>query len=622
MGSMVSTSGLSSEAQLVASQKTGSLWVPPAYMQTSGDREVALASANHKLAIAFVPEIDFALSSLSLYVTGAGSGGSVNIALCEDDGYSLEPNGLLNGLTARVPLVMTSNNAPSPYVVTARDSNNANAEAAGFEAFKAMDGSTATDVGFRSNAAPTSFAPIYWAIDLGAGDARVINRFRFVSFSNADINVRAYPRAFTFWGSNEVSPAYNTDVGWTQLVGSTPWNFENDTGSTSARDYHVRNAAAYRHYKWKITDRNGTAAYTALGEIHLFEAENRTVPGQIIQSLGSINTGVAADVWIRHTFQPVQLWRGKRVWLVFSGEVGATARLSVRRWNTNPASMFPDGCESKENDGNTWTQSLQENKPALMNVVLNSTQNHVPQLMYGRQSGKGVYLPQTGFFDIPESGITLNCEALTAGTLFSVYLSLQEGSLRLDASETKRAVSQGVEVKSDDPSCLFLGIMYAFNHRSTFQGPIDVMDWRGVAYRGMKKIFGKWCPFAAETYEPAFTGKMWIPASGSDYKVYAALLDGSQVYLEFSVSFNSTSNFRLTTAIGMDSMAPPETCLLVPVFSSSIPARCYIKDFFSEGVHYYIPLISVESQMEQSVRYYNSFPGGLTKASLVGSIEI
>jgi hypothetical protein len=444
MGSMVTTSGLSSEVQLATSRKTGTLWVPPAYMQTSGDREVALTSADHKLAIAFTPEIDFALSSLSFYVTGAGSDGSVSIALCQDGGSSLEPNGLLNGLTARAPLVMTANNAPSPYVVTARDCNNANAEAAGFEAYKAMDGSSVTDVGFRSNAAPTSPAPIYWAIDLGGDGARVINRFRFVSFSNTDINVRAYPRAFTFWGSNEASPAYNTDVGWTQLVGSSSWSTENDPGSLSARDYHVRNARSYRHYRWTITDRNGTAAYTALGEIHLFEAENRTTPGQVIQTLGSINTGVTADVWIRHAFQPVQLWRGKRVWLVFSGQVGATSRLSVRRWNTNPASMFPDGCESKENDGNTWTQSLQDNKPALMNVVLNSTQNHVPQLMYGRQSGKGVYLPQTGFCDIPETGIALNCEGLSAGTLFSIYLSLQEGSLRLDASETRRAVSQGI----------------------------------------------------------------------------------------------------------------------------------------------------------------------------------
>jgi hypothetical protein len=618
---MVAASGPSSEAEFVP-QKTGRLWVPPAYMQTSGDREVALTSANHKLAVAFVPEIDFALSSLSFYVTGAGSGGSVSIDVCEDGGSSLEPNGLFNGLTSKVPLVMTANNAPSPYVVTARDITNVNAETVGFEAYKAMDGSTAVDAGFRSNAVPTSPAPIYWAIDFGPGSAKVINKFRFVSFSNADINVRAYPRTFTFWGSNEVSPAYNTDVGWTQLVGSSAWNSENDPGSTSARDYHVRNAESYRHYRWKITDRNGIAAYTSLGEIHLFEAENRTAPGQVIQSLGSMNTGVTADVWVRHTFQPVQLWRGKKVWLVFSGQIGATSRLSVRRWNTSPASMFPDGCESKENDGNFWTQSLQDNKPALMNVVLNSTQNHVPQLMYGRQSGKCVYLPQTGLRDIPETGIALNCEALTAGALFSVYLRLQDGSLQLHASATKRTVNQGIEVKSDDPSCLFLGTMYAFNHRSTFQGPIDVMDWRGIAYRGMKKTFGKWCPFAAETYEPLFPAKMWIPASGSDFKVYAALLDNSQVYLEFNVSFNSMSNFRLTTAIGMDSMAPPETCALLPSFSSSMPCRCYIKDFSSEGVHYFIPLISIESQMEQAIRYYNSFPGGLTKASLLGIIEI
>src|SRR5271157_3855059 len=62
----------------------GRLWVPPAYMQTSGDAAVALTSDAHAVALRFVPEVDFGLFSVSFYLTAVSITGNCSISLHED----------------------------------------------------------------------------------------------------------------------------------------------------------------------------------------------------------------------------------------------------------------------------------------------------------------------------------------------------------------------------------------------------------------------------------------------------------------------------------------------------------------------------------------------------------
>ncbi|MBI5248432.1 MAG: hypothetical protein HY912_02960 [Desulfomonile tiedjei] len=559
MGGMLATPGGSYEDIVNLNEASSSpcrLSVPPAYMQTLGARAVALSSDNHKIGFAFTPEVDFGLSSISLYVANVNSTGNVAISLHESDDTAVEPNGLVNGRTQNSAPVMTANNVPSPYSVTARDSSNNNAETEGFEAYKAVDGSIASDNGFRSNAVPGSVAPIFWAIDFGSGNAKIINKFRLSSFSNADANVRAFPKAFTLWGSNVTSPAYNTDADWVQVTGPTSWVAETDPGTGGCREYYLTNSSAHRHYRFKITDRNGSNAYTAIGEILLFEAESKPCPGTLIQSLGTKAVGSSGSIWIRHTFPARQLYRGRRVWLVFSGQSGADFSLCSRRWGSSAGSMFPDGCESRETtNGTAWTESLQDSKPALVNVVLNSTENHVPQLVYGRFSGRHVHVPGQGLSAVPESGIALNCETLAPEVLYNVYLSSNSGTLTLEASTTSRIVNEGIEVKNGSTSSRFLGVICPTNRISSYRGPIDTEDFRGVCnlHNRLRKPLGRRNPYSANTSENLDGKKFWMDWNNGDFISRIATL-GCNFFFKMVFTFTG-QNYPLI-AVGINGASP------------------------------------------------------------------
>ncbi len=466
----------------------GRLYVPPAYTHTSGDAAVALTSANHKVALGFIPEIDFALDAISFYVTAIGTTGEVTIGL-HAEGTAIEPNGELNGSCTNVAASMTANDAPSPCVVGLWDSAGANAEVSGFEAYRAVDGSHSPNNGVRSNAAPTAGAPIYYTIDFGPGNAKIINRYRFYPFNNTDANVRAFPRAWTFWGSNAENPAVNTDADWTELSGSSPWTAVADyyASAASHSDYMVTNATAYRHYCWKITDRNGTSDYVSLGEIQLLEAQSKAAPGSLLQPLGSKAVGSSTDTWLRHTFDSYPLQRGTKYWIVITGADSSDFALSVRRNTPAAGSMFPDGCSTKQStDGNVWTQSQQDNRPAMLNVVLNPTVNHCPQLMYGRCNGQEVPLYEGSMWScatIPAEGIKLSCEALSPSTKYHVYLYDSSGTLTLEATTAERTLQDGVEVKSGASSRSFVGVVAVDSVQSGYQGPLDVPDARFVRNR-------------------------------------------------------------------------------------------------------------------------------------------
>lgn len=614
MGGMLALAGGPYEEIANLNQASSSacrLSVLPAYMDTSGGKPVALTSSDHKIGFAFTPEVDAGLSSISFYVSSVSITGDVSISLHESDSTAVEPNGLVNARTLNSAPVMTSNSTPSPYMVTARDASNNTAETEGFEAYKAVDGLKSADNGFRSNAAPASAAPIYWAADFGSGNAKIINKFRFSSFSNADANVRAFPKAFTLWGSNVASPAYNTDTDWTQVTGAASWTAEVDPGSGGYREYYVTNSEAYRHYRWKITDRNGANAYTAIGEIQLFEAEILQCPGSLIQSLGAKSVGSSGSSWVRHTFDTHQLTRGKRVWLVFSGQNGSHFSICCRKWSNAAGSMFPDGCDSKEStNGVAWTQSLQDGKPSLLNVVLNSTEHHVPQLVYGRFTGRHVYIPGEGIKEVPESGITLNCEALAEAVMYNVYLYINSGALALEASTVPRVTRDGLEVKRGSTSARFLGVIYTANRLGSYQGPIDTEDFRGVCnlHNRIPKTFGKRNPYSAPTNE-SLDGKMFwmdwnngdfitrIVTLGCNFKMGIVCTFSGNSYPSLAVGINGASPIQWNTnGWGASSAARCPMLHEVPIILSEgyFTIHPLVRDDLIQGyagniIHYYEP---------------------------------
>ncbi|MEJ2719488.1 MAG: choice-of-anchor R domain-containing protein, partial [Deltaproteobacteria bacterium] len=232
-------------------------------------------------------------------------------------------------------------------------------------------------------------------------------------------------------------------------------------------------------------------------------------PDSAIATLSdSFGSGDAADVWRWDDgFTPCQLQRGKTYWLVFQGTDGADFSLSCRRWNTNVGSMFPDetpAAKISTDGGSSWSALTQGSKPAILNIVLNASANIVPPLIYGRYNGQYVYLPGMGVREIPDAGVSLACDALTADTLYYVYLYDNSGTLTLEASATVPTLSEGILVKTGATTRRYLGMIYPrelYNDGTGYQGPVDCMDSRLVLnhYNRAPKTLGKLCPYSANT---------------------------------------------------------------------------------------------------------------------------
>jgi hypothetical protein len=601
----------------------GRLFVPPAYYQVAGDQALQLDSANDWIATRIIAETDFQLQAISRYVTAVGSAGTGTLEVYSDS-TAIEPNGDLNGSVTNSAPTMNANNAPSPNVVGLWDKNGNNAEAgAGYEAYKAMDGSTAADNGTRSNAAPTGSDPIIYTLDLGAGNSKAINKFRFVSWNNGDANVRAFPKAFTFWGSNAASPAPQTDGDWVQLTGSSSWTAETDPGAAYAREYRVNNANVYRHYRWKFTDRNGSNSYMGLGEIQIVEAAADVAPGASLKVLGALSSGSSADVWTRLSTADsnrYRLERGKTYWIVEKGEVGKDYSLSVRRWHTGQGSMFPDGCTSKytTDGGITWSQCLQNNKPALWNMILNSQADHCPQLGYGRWNGQYIYIPGSGLISIPESGLFLDCSALSADTLYYVYAYVSLGALALEASTTVPVPSEGVEVKSGEATKLYLGMIYPRTIQAGKQGPTDVRDWRTCMNRFNKtrKPLGKLSPYSS--YTTQVLKLYWMPAgtSSTDYAI-TFLADDDLVRLSPSF-FTETGSGGRAMSIAIDGNILEESVGPATQAGYSLNVT-NVEVKLSRGKHFAAPMEKANAGGHPH-RYYYEAADGSHRANLHGEI--
>jgi hypothetical protein len=613
------------------SLQAGRLYVPPAYIQTSGDTPVALLSNNHKAAFGFTPEIDFALFALSIYLNSVAVAGQVTISLHADDRVGIHSDGRFNGTLINSAPTMTSNNAPSPYAVAATN------EASGFEAFKAMDNSTGADNGWRSTAAPSGGAPISWVLDTSTG--LIINKYRFVSFNNASADVRAFPKAWTVWGSNLAAPNKDNDADWTSITMASPATVETDPGAASSREYYLNNAVNYRWYRWKFSDRNGVNTYVALGSIYLYAAQSKPQPGNLLAEFGSSSAESAG--WIRHQVANFQLQRGKRYWLQFSGENAKSFSLSARRWNTNPGSMFPDHVMREDgialitssNNGATWTECTQDGKPAFLNFVLNSTPAHSPQVHYGQYRGAHEYLPGGFMVPIPEAAIIYNCESLIDHTTYGVndpqYRKAHEvylyndvdGLMKLEVTASaSRIVFDGIEVKSGATDRKFVGLCYPIQRHSGKQAPIDVMDWRGICSRGRRVIFGKKNPYSAGTYS-AVSNYVWAPwVNDSDWKVSFLTLENSEIDLTTKI-LASSSNVNMGLSIDGELLRNDQSSFSGCYNAGYVDMASRKIVRLGEGFHFTIPMIRAGHQNTGSVYFYNTaypFP----QAEIVGKLEV
>jgi hypothetical protein len=548
----------------VALTPGGRLYVPPAYIQTSSDAAVQLTSEIDKVAFGFIPDVDFALSSVSFFVTAIGTTGNVGISL-HKDGSAVEPNGIFyNPSTVNSLAALSSNGSDC----------SATSETEGFEAHKAFNHTASADDGWRSTATPTGGSPQALIRDLGAGNEQAFNRFRLWTFSSSDANVRAFPKTFTI-------DADQNDNNWVTLVTvasetAVGWN----ASGQNFREHTCINPTAYQRYRINITDRDGTNAYVSIGELEMFSGETRPAPGAQLTLLGTTPVGEVADAWVRHTFDAYQLKRNMKYWLVFSqfidlGDPSKDFSLSKRRMNPSNGSAFPEGCVTKESTdgGITWTEALQDNQPALLNVVINSTEHHVPPLVYGRYSGSHIPLYDVNSQSwvlklIPEAGLSLAMDyfrdafqsALRIGYRVFVVLSPEDGStVSLDAVVSDMLGYQdGIPTYEDDSSMRFVGLVYPIERVTGFWAPICCPDELLVWNQDNRKriAIGKRCPYAADTsmLVPLF---VWFKWNNDDYRV-RLLLGVPSVLTCYLGGMNAPgTNVALQSALIVDALPPP-----------------------------------------------------------------
>jgi hypothetical protein len=363
------------------------------------------------------------------------------------------------------------------------------------------------------------------------------------------------------------------------------------------------------------------ASVTTQGNINVsLYTDNNGVPGTQIADLGALDCG-ASPAWVRHTFAAQQLTRDVRYHLVFTGTAGKNYAIAYRRWNTVTGSLFPDGAISKTalNGAGSWIDLTQDDtvKPALFLVVLNSqAASHNPMLWYGQHNGGYVYLPGSGLVPIPSEGVSIDCSALTADTLYNIYVYLDGSALALEASTTDPAWSNGILVKSGAVSRRHLGIICPKTLLNSLQGPVDVGDQRLVINRfnQKQKFLGKLNPFAAQSSVSGINGT-WAPLDNG-WKV-EALADGvSNIYLSSCALAQDLAGF----SFGLDSTSTPSpysSSQYVQSTGGYVSLTAMIACQPTRGLHYFIPLQEAVSAGSPTIySYYPTFNRALVTGEI------
>ncbi len=363
------------------------------------------------------------------------------------------------------------------------------------------------------------------------------------------------------------------------------------------------------------------AAVTTHGNMNItLNADNAGNPGSQIADLGAVDCG-ASPGWVRHTFSAQQLSRGIRYHLVFTGTASKSYALSSKLQQPILGSMLPDGAYSKRNlDGaGTWgfiyptSYSLERGS---LNVILNSTVDHVPPLVYGRFNGQFVYVPGSGLVSIPEAGVTLDCSSLTANTIYFVYAYLNGSTLALEASTTEPALSNGIQVKSGDTTRMYLGMIYPQTIQTGKQGPVDVADKRLVSNRHNQiiKNCGKWRQYIGPTSEnvsgmPA-TWQSWV--NGDDFRVQV-LIHASSMRFIAHYSYYTTAMIQIAIGFVTDTPAPESS-------ANSWTAGCQMACHRNYGVYDIWPLRRNINGYGSGAVYYSYMDSTYGHASIVGQI--
>lgn len=497
----------------------------PSNLSVASASSLTIDSENVKFAYGFTLPFAAPLSSLSVYLPAITTQGNINLTL-HANGSGLDAEGAIEGKFVQEPIVMTANNAPSPYVVALLDSTGADCSTVPYYAYKALltsNNSAFTDCALTTTV-PSGVAPVYYTLDVGDGNSLILNAGEFNTRTGNNRSITE----FTLWGSNLASPDPTNDANYTQIGGTI--TLEACNANYSSR-WSVQNTTGYRHYRWKIT---ACASTNLTISMRLYSPATIDVPGTQLADLGAIDSGEAGTLrWVRGTFTEQLLAAHTKYWIVGTGSSGASYTVGYNR-NRAVAKTEPmDTIDSLIYDNGHWRHTYIDSITfrGYFNVSLNSNTNHVPKLMCGQYGGNRIPLYiSSAWVDktIGASGLSLDLEGLTAGALYWIYCYDNSG-LALEASTTVPTLQDGIRVKTGDTSYRLLGAIVPHEYISGHVGPMDQRDARLIwnQYNRATKSLGKTCPYYAITYD-----LLDVVASGTGVKLvdkwYSPL--GSEVY--------------------------------------------------------------------------------------------
>lgn len=319
----------------------------------------------------------------------------------------------------------------------------------------------------------------------------------------------------------------------------------------------------------------------------------------IITCRSGYPTGAAGATWLNTNFTSTGvLSPNTPYWFVYRGTDGDDFSLSCAAADTTVGSAFPDCMPSAKystDGGSSWSALTSNSKPACVNMIWNPTANVAPYLTYAQYNGNQIYLPGTGIRTIPDGATTMiyNCEALTDGTLYYVYVYDNSGTMTLDVTTTSPSEVDGILVKTGATTRRYVGMIVPKTLSPGQEGPVDCMDSRLVMnhYNKVPKVLGKLCPYSGATSDTGVLDS-WEGWNGSatEWK-FDFVSDGSTIPIEYTALGVTGAGETVYAALGLDEVAPCETVAGSSVGASETAALIGHGGFFpARGYHYGVPI--------------------------------
>jgi hypothetical protein len=180
----------------------------------------------------------------------------------------------------------------------------------------------------------------------------------------------------------------------------------------------------------------------------------------------------------------------------------------------------------------------------LLNIVLASTENHVPQLVYGwdgKRGNKVAICDWQGTHEwilrtIPDAGFMYPLDSFTADESLDIYVYYYNdtedlfGLIEGDPASDERVYNDGIEVNSNGINNRFIGLVTPVNRISTYQAPIRCDTYNSLwnAENQTEQVMYRQ-PYAGDAHA-AGSNTTWQKAENNDDYTITCLVGPGSIY--------------------------------------------------------------------------------------------